>query len=113
MEEMEEEKNEEPERILANEHLHRTVEISITSSSSHRTGPHVHGVDDRVDGRFWALGSNSESEDDEYNAVQLVNVFVDHGSKLQPMGSDVQVVGKKSPKGLKVSGEVARSKVSP
>jgi C1A family cysteine protease len=45
-------------------HLHRAVEVSIESSFSRRTGPHVHGVDDRLCGRFWATGNDSESESD-------------------------------------------------
>jgi hypothetical protein len=56
--------DEEEDRILARMHLHRAAEVSIESSLSHRTGPHVHGVDDRLCGRFWATGNDSESESD-------------------------------------------------
>jgi hypothetical protein len=54
--------DEEAARILAREHLHRAVEISITSSLSQKSGCNIHGVDDRLSGRFWATGNDSDSE---------------------------------------------------
>jgi hypothetical protein len=41
--------------------LHRALEISVDSSLSQRTRPHVHGVE-RNGSRFWASGNDSESE---------------------------------------------------
>jgi hypothetical protein len=38
------------------------VEVSIESSLSCKTGPHIHGTDDRFSYRFWATGNDSESE---------------------------------------------------
>jgi hypothetical protein len=43
-------KDDEAELFLAQEHLRRAMEIAVVSSSSRRTGPHVHGVIDRVRG---------------------------------------------------------------
>jgi hypothetical protein len=54
--------DEEAERILAKEHLHRAMEISIASSLSHKTGPHKYGIDDRFAGHFWATGNDSDSD---------------------------------------------------
>jgi hypothetical protein len=48
--------DEEADRILTHVHLHRAVEVAIESSLSHRTGPHAHGVNDRLHGHFWASG---------------------------------------------------------
>jgi hypothetical protein len=49
-------------RILAKEHLHRAVEVSIESSLMHKSGRQVHGIDDRFSGRFWTTGNESDSE---------------------------------------------------
>jgi hypothetical protein len=49
-------------RILAKEHLHRAVEVSVESSLMHKSGRQVHGIDDRFSGRFWTTGNESDSE---------------------------------------------------
>jgi hypothetical protein len=48
------------ERFLELEQLHRFNECLVASAS--RTGPHIHGIEDFHGGRFWALGSTSDSE---------------------------------------------------
>jgi hypothetical protein len=48
--------------ILAKEHLHRAVEVSIESSLMHKSGRQVHGIDDRFSSRFWTTGNESDSE---------------------------------------------------
>jgi hypothetical protein len=49
-------------RILAKEHLHRAVEVSVESSLMHKSGRQVHGIDDRFSGRFWTTGNESDLE---------------------------------------------------
>jgi hypothetical protein len=106
-------KDDEAELFLPQEHLRRAVEIAVVSSSSRRTGPHVHGVVDRVRGRFWSPSSDSESEEDEGNVLLPGSGSVDHGIKLQPRGWVTQPVDEKAPNGRTTSGIVIGSKVSP
>jgi hypothetical protein len=35
------------------------------SSSSRKVHPHVHGIDNRIGGRFWASGSDSKTDEEE------------------------------------------------
>jgi hypothetical protein len=59
-------RDEEAKLILAREHLQHDLDLSAAASSSRRVWPHVHGVGSRIEGRFWASGSSSESESEEY-----------------------------------------------
>jgi hypothetical protein len=54
--------DEEASHIHDNEQLHRAWEVAIESSLPRRTGPQLHGIDDRFVGRFWATGNDSDSE---------------------------------------------------
>jgi hypothetical protein len=67
------------ESILAREHLHQAVQISTESSPAKKMGPHIHGIDDRLSGRFWATGNDSESElgsvvEEQYDLSSKVSV---------------------------------------
>jgi hypothetical protein len=59
----------EAERILAREQPHHALDLSIAASSSQRVPPHVHGVDSRIVGRFWASNSSSDSEAEEDDSI--------------------------------------------
>jgi hypothetical protein len=57
--------------ILAREHLHHALDLSVAASSSRRVRPHAHGVGSRIEGWFLASDSSSESETE-------ADVLIDH-----------------------------------
>jgi hypothetical protein len=62
-------KADDDERLLAGEYMHQALEISVASSSSRVVRPHIHGVEDRIGGRFWAMPSDSESDSEEVDQL--------------------------------------------
>jgi hypothetical protein len=53
-----EEQDDEEECLHDREHLHNALEVLITSSSSRKVHPHIHGVVNKIDGHFWASAVN-------------------------------------------------------
>jgi hypothetical protein len=51
--------------IQAQELSHNAMEVSITSSSSRKVHPHIHGIDNKIGGRFWVSGNDSETDEEE------------------------------------------------
>jgi hypothetical protein len=51
-------------QILDREHHCRTMVLSATSSSARRVRPNVHDVESMLRGKFWAEGSDSETDSD-------------------------------------------------
>lgn len=62
--EVDEEDDDEADLILAKEYLDRITELAVASTPAGK-GIHVHGVEDRLGFRFWANGSDSDSEEEE------------------------------------------------
>jgi hypothetical protein len=78
--------DDEANHILAREHLHWAVEVSVESSLVKKSGPHIHGVDVRFLGQFWAMGCDSESDLGSEEEDQF-----EYGAKVRPIVSSAVV----------------------
>jgi hypothetical protein len=67
-------KADDDERLLAGEYMHQALEISVASSSSRVVRPHIHGVEDRIGGRFWAMPSDSEEVDQLACSMNMLSI---------------------------------------
>jgi hypothetical protein len=87
LDEVEDAADEEAGRFRDLERLHRAIEISIVSLMARKTSQHVHGMDDRITGMFWATGNDADSkmetEEDEpsmrQSEVSVVNFNTNRG----------------------------------
>jgi hypothetical protein len=88
----EEDRDDEEDRILAQEVLHNAMEVSVASSSSWKVLPHVHGITDMIGGRFWASGSNSKTDLEEDIMVDKLVTYMRNLSIKSPAKSTVLVL---------------------
>jgi hypothetical protein len=58
----------------------------VVSSTTWCTHPHVHGVESKLRGRFWAVDSESESESDD-EVIDQLSCYMKKMSISSPVGS--------------------------
>jgi hypothetical protein len=59
----EKEADQDVEEVCLRDHklLHNALEVVITSTSSWKIHPHIHGVVNKIEGQFWASDNNSKT----------------------------------------------------
>jgi hypothetical protein len=85
----------EAEHILAREHLQHVVDLSVVASSARRVQPHVHGVDGRIKGRFWASNNSSDSDEEDVDMIDWLVNSLGHLSTSSPSKPSVVLSGQK------------------
>lgn len=92
--------DEEVEHFVAKEHLARSIEVAVANSS--KSGRVIHGVEDRIGYRFWALSGSESSSDKDDDVESMVSIdtpeFMRRGAQvsfslayLEKAGEDIVV----------------------